>query len=263
MKQHIGNAGIAMVSLFLVTAYGAKIHSDGKVAEMAEMAQMASREAAEATTSEMVALRSPLAGRYLQMNKWGIAASVPATSVDNGWTFERWVKVNVAGNFALHNTYWNRFLVMTDTGLTVSNFLAEDEHAKLPEGAWFENGPGLLGASSVYSQMFKRFLTMTSGGQVGVSDVKDIQEHVVPPNHQRTTNVPEEWTVQTQTFTRPGFSGWPGWPGWLGWPGWPVWPCSNVFRKDGTHRRVVGKRQARFRYVSLISLFFLIQDDNN
>ena len=97
MKQHIGNAGIAMVSLFLVTAYGAKIHSDGKVAEMAEMAQMASREAAEATTSEMVALRSPLAGRYLQMNKWGIAASVPATSVDNGWTFERWVKVNVAG----------------------------------------------------------------------------------------------------------------------------------------------------------------------
>ena len=39
--------------------------------------------------------------------------------------------------------------------------------------------------------------------------------------------------------------------------------CSNVFRKDGTHRRVVGKRQARFRYVSLISLFFLIQDDNN
>lgn len=199
MKQHIGNAGIAMVSLFLVT-YGAKIHS-GKVAEMAEMAQ-ASREAAEATTSEMVALRSPLAGRYLQMNKWGIAASVPATSVDNGWTFERWVKVNVADNFALHNTYWNRFLVMTDTGLTVSNFLAEDEHAKLPEGAWFENGPGLLGASSVYSQMFKRFLTMTSGGQVGVSDVKDIQEHVVPPNHHRTTNVPEEWTVQTQTFTR-------------------------------------------------------------
>ena len=217
MKQHIGNAGgLAMLWVFLVTAYGAKIHSDGKV-EMA-MAQMAhSREAAEATTSEMVALRSPLAGRYLQMNKWGIAASPQATSVDNSWKSERWVKINVGLNFALHNTYWNRFLVMTNTGLTFSNFLAEDEHAKLPEGAWFETGPGLLGASSVYSQTFKRFLTMTSGGQVGVSAVKEIQEHVVPPNHLRNTNVPEEWTVQTQHFTR------------LEWPGWPkyVSMCSG------------------------------------
>ena len=199
------------------------------------------------------------------MNKWGIAASVPATSVDNGWTFERWVKVNVADNFALHNTYWNRFLVMTDTGLTVSNFLAEDEHAKLPEGAWFENGPGLLGASSVYSQMFKRFLTMTSGGQVGVSDVKDIQEHVVPPNHHSDYQCSRGVDSTNPDFHKAGIF-WLAGLG-LGWPGWPVWPVwlKCVQMCSGRMVRIEGwlvNRQARFRHVSLISLFFLIQDDN-
>ncbi|CAE7779833.1 UVR8 [Symbiodinium sp. CCMP2592] len=144
-----------------------------------------------------IALQGWAHGRFLRMNTSIIDASIPTD-----WTWERFTVVDAGnGKIALHNTFHNRFVLMSSTGMDTSGFRAADE---LPSDAIWERftvvdaGDGSI---ALHSGVHSRFVSLSDDGIVGVSEERNASD--LPSAIERFRVVqdslpdPESWELFT------------------------------------------------------------------
>ncbi|CAE7450642.1 unnamed protein product [Symbiodinium sp. CCMP2592] len=124
-----------------------------------------------------IALQGWAHGRFLRMNTSIIDASIPTDWIGFDWTWERFTVVDAGnGKIALHNTFHNRFVLMSSTGMDTSGFRAADE---LPSDAIWERftvvdaGDGSI---ALHSGVHSRFVSLSDDGIVGVSEERNASD---------------------------------------------------------------------------------------
>ncbi|CAE7037123.1 unnamed protein product [Symbiodinium sp. CCMP2592] len=111
------------------------------------------------------------------MNPPIIDASAASDEIRLDWTWERFTVVDAGnGEIALHNTFHNRFVRMSSTGMDTSGFGAADE---LPADSIWERftvvdvGDGSI---ALHSGVHNRFISLSDDGRVGVSETKNASD---------------------------------------------------------------------------------------